>query len=101
MAIDRKIPLITADPSSAEEGVPVLAALGHDYYAMGRATGRLAIRILKGEKTADIPASLSSDPKDFLTVINKDTAAKIGLSIPASVMGLAQVVVEDGKAKRK
>jgi len=101
VAIDKKIPLVTADPSSAEEGVPVLAALGHDYYAMGRATGRLVLRILKGERTADIPTYLSSDPRDFLTVINKDTAAKIGLTVPASILDLAQVIVEGGKAKRK
>jgi putative ABC transport system substrate-binding protein len=101
VAIQRKLPLVTADPSSAEEGVPVLAALGFDYYAMGRATGKIALRVLAGEKTAGIPAYLSTDPKDFLLVINKDTAAKIGLALPDAVLARAQVVVEGGAAKRK
>ena len=101
VAIQKKLPLVTADPSSAEEGVPVLAALGFDYYAMGRATGKIALRVLAGEKTADIPAYLSSDPKDFLLVVNKDTAAKIGLSIPDSVLARTSIVIEGGTAKRK
>jgi putative ABC transport system substrate-binding protein len=101
VAIQKKLPLVTADPSSAEEGVPVLAALGFDYYAMGRATGKIALRVLGGVKTADIPAYLSTDPKDFLLVINKDTAAKIGLAIPDAVVSRAQVVIEGGTAKRK
>jgi len=101
VAIQRKIPLVTADPSSAESGIPVLAAIGFDYYAMGRATGKIALRVLAGEKTSNIPAYLSTDPKDFLVVINKDTAAKIGLILPDSVVSGAQVVVEGGKAKRK
>lgn len=101
IATERKLPLVTADPSSAEAGVPVLAALGFDYYAMGRATGRIALRVLAGEKTADIPAYLSTDPKDFLLVLNKDTAAKIGLSLPPAVLSKAAVVIEGGQAKRK
>lgn len=101
VAIQRKIPLVTADPSSAETGVPVLAAIGFDYYAMGRATGKIALRVLAGEKTSSIPAYLSTDPKDFLVVVNKDTAAKIGLKLSESVISGAQVVVEDGKATRK
>jgi putative ABC transport system substrate-binding protein len=44
-----KIPVMSADPSSAES-TPVLAAWGFDYYKMGKATGRLVVRILKGEK---------------------------------------------------
>jgi putative tryptophan/tyrosine transport system substrate-binding protein len=101
VAIQKKLPLVTADPSSAETGVPVLAAIGFDYYAMGRSTGKIVLRVLAGEKTADIPAYLSSDPKDFETVINKDTAAKIGLALPASILAGAQVIVEGGKATKK
>jgi putative ABC transport system substrate-binding protein len=101
VAIQRKLPVVTADPSSAESGIPVLAAIGFDYYAMGRATGRIALRVLAGEKTASIPAYLSTDPKDFLIVVNKDTAAKIGLKLSDSVLSGAQVIVEGGTAKRK
>jgi putative ABC transport system substrate-binding protein len=101
VCLQKKLPLVTADPSSAESGVPVLAGIGFDYYAMGRTTGKMALRILGGEKTANIPCYLSSDPKDFETVINKDTAAKIDLIFPASVLASAQVIVEGGKATKK
>lgn len=101
VATQRKLPLVTADPSSAETGVPVLAALGFDYYAMGRATGRLALRILAGEKTSDIPASLSTDPADFELVVNKDTAAKIGIVLSPAMLSRASIIVEGGIAKRK
>ncbi len=101
VAIQRRLPLVTADPSSAEAGVPVLAALGFDYYAMGRATGRIALRVLAGEKTSSIPTYLSTDPRDLLLVLNKDSAAKIGLELPEAVLARAQVLVEGGAARRK
>jgi len=101
VAIQRKLPLITADPSSAEAGVPVLAALGFDYYAMGRATGKIALRVLAGEKTADIPCELSTDPRDYLLVINKDTAAKIGLVLPPAALSRASALIEGNILKRK
>lgn len=101
VAIQRKLPLVTADPSSAESGVPVLAALGFDYYAMGRATGKIALRVLSGEKTENIPCELSTDPKDFLLVLNKDTAAKIGLVLTPAALARASVLIEGGVAKRK
>lgn len=100
ICLDRKLPLVTADPSSAET-VPVLAALGFDYYAMGRATGRIVLRVLSGEKTADIPAYLATDPKELLLVLNKDVAAKIGLSVSPDLVDRAAVLIEDGKVTRK
>jgi len=50
VTLAKKIPLMSADPSSAET-IPILAALGYNYYQMGRATGRIVVRILNGEKT--------------------------------------------------
>jgi len=98
VANSRKIPVVTADPSSAAEGMPVLAALGFDYYAMGRATGKIALRILSGEKPSSIPTYFSTDPADMMLVINKDTAAAIGLALPDALLKKASVVIEAGKA---
>ncbi len=97
---ERKLPLVTADPSSAET-MPVLAALGFDYYAMGRATGRIALRILAGEKTADIPTYFATDPSEMALVLNKDVAAAIGVTIPAELEARASLVIEGGAARRK
>jgi putative ABC transport system substrate-binding protein len=48
VCIQKRLPLVTADPTSAET-VPVLGALGFDYYEMGRSTGRMVARVLAGE----------------------------------------------------
>ncbi len=101
VANSKKIPVVTADPSSAEEGMPVLAALGFDYYAMGRTTGKMALRVLAGEKTQNIPTYFSTDPADMMLVVNKDTAVKIGLSLSEAVLGKAAVIIEAGRAKRR
>jgi putative ABC transport system substrate-binding protein len=52
---------VTADPSSAEK-VPVLAAVGFDYYKMGRATGRIVVDVLKGKKPPTSPPTLPRIP---------------------------------------
>ena len=91
-----KIPVMSADPSSAET-TPVLAAWGHDYYKMGRATGRLAIRILKGEKPETIPTIFMTDPSGVDLVINLDVARELGLSFPVETIVKANTIIENGK----
>ena len=97
---ERKLPLVSADPSSAET-LPVLAAMGFDYYAMGRATGKIVLRVLSGEKTADIPTYFAKDPSEMALVINKDVAAAIGVVIPAELEKRASLVISGGAATRK
>lgn len=91
-----KIPVMSADPSSAET-TPVLAAWGFDYYKMGRATGRLVVRILEGEKPADIPTIYMTDASDVDLLINLDVAEELGLSFPDEVIASANTIIEDGK----
>jgi putative ABC transport system substrate-binding protein len=100
VGIDKKIPIVTADPSSAET-IPVLAALGYDYYRMGLATGKIVVRILNGEKTSDIPAFLSKENEDMTFVLNLDTARKIGISVDQSIIDRAKVVISDDQLVRK
>ncbi|HPL71264.1 MAG TPA: ABC transporter substrate-binding protein [Rectinema sp.] len=100
VGIEKKIPIVTADPSSAET-IPVLAALGYDYYRMGVATGKIVVRILNGEKTANIPAFLPKESEDMTFVLNLDTARKIGISVDQSIIDRAKVVISDDKLVRK
>lgn len=100
VGLEKKIPIVTADPSSAET-IPVLAALGYDYYRMGVATGRLVVRILNGEKPADIPALLPKDSEDMALVLNLDVAGKLGLKPSASLKQRATILISGGKAVRK
>jgi len=91
-----KIPVMSADPSSAES-TPVLAAWGHDYYKMGRATGRQVNRILKGEKPETIPTIFMTDASDVDLLINLDVASDLGLTFPEDVIAKANTIIEDGK----
>jgi putative ABC transport system substrate-binding protein len=94
------IPVMSADPSSAET-TPVLAAWGFDYYKMGKATGRLVVRVLKGEKPETIPTIFMTDPSDVDLLINLDVADELGLTFPDDVIANANTIIEDGKLIRK
>ena len=100
VALEKKIPVVTADPSSAET-IPVLAALGYDYYRMGVATGKIIVRVLNGEKTENIPAFLPKESQDMSFVLNLDTAKQLGLTVDQSVIDKAKVVISDGQLTRK
>jgi putative tryptophan/tyrosine transport system substrate-binding protein len=89
------VPVLSADPSSAEEQ-GVLAAYGFDYYNMGRATGRLIVDILQGADPNDIPVQFMTDADDLILHVNLDVAAALGITLPASLIERAQKVVENG-----
>ena len=100
VAMANKVPVMSADPSSAET-YEVLAAWGFDYYKMGRATGRLVDSILKGRKPADIPTMFMTDASDVDLLINLDVAKKLGLSFPEDVLSKANTTISNGNIKKK
>lgn len=89
VAEEAKVPLFTADTDSVSRGS--IAALGFNYYDVGRQTGEVVIRILKGEKPGDIPVKVAEGTD---LVVNKGSAAKIGLELPESVLSRATKVLE-------
>lgn len=100
VAMKHKVPVMSADPSSAETH-DVLAAWGFDYYKMGRVTGRLAADILKGARPVDIPTVYMTDPGDVDLLINMDVAARLGLTFPADIVSSANKVIENGTLTSK
>jgi len=100
VARTNKLPIMSADPSSAEK-FDVLAAWGFDYYKMGRATGKLIAKILNGEKPENIPTVFMTEPADVDLLLNMDVAKKLGLTIPEKLVSQASRVVKDGKMEKK
>lgn len=89
VAVDAKIPLIAADPDSVKRGAA--AALGMNYYDLGRQTGKIVVRILKGEK----PGAIAPQAGNKLSlVVNPGAAEKEGLKLPASLIKEAKEVVK-------
>jgi len=100
VAMKARVPIMSADPSSAEN-YPVLAAWGFDYYKMGRTTGKLVAEILKGKKPEQIPTQFMTKTSDVDLLINLDVAKKLGLTIPKDIVKSANKVVENGKLAKK
>lgn len=87
------IPVISADPSSAEE-TGVLIAWGFDYYKMGLATGRLIVEVMQGSDPASFPTRFMTSVDDVALFINLKIADDLGISIPASLTAKAATVVQ-------
>ena len=98
VATDRGVPIISADPSSAEE-FDILAAYGFDYYTMGRATGRLIADILNGKKPGSIATQFLTDESDLVLLINLDVAKKVGVTLSADVISRADKIFENGSLR--
>ena len=89
VAKESKIPLIASDTSSVERGA--VAALGVDYYSLGRETGKIVARILKGEKAGDIPVYT---PQMLNLYVSPKNATDQGITLPQAVIDQAKEVVK-------
>lgn len=76
-ALEAKIPVIAADKDTVKRGA--LAAYAVNQYDIGVETGKVAARILKGEKAGEI--ATHSVSKMELS-INHDTAKMLNITIP-------------------
>ncbi len=89
IAKESKIPLIASDTSSVARGA--VAALGVDYYVLGRETGKIVVRILNGEKAGEIPVYT---PQTLDLYVSPKNAEAEGITLPQAVIDSAKEVVE-------
>ena len=89
VAEESKLPLFTADTDSVARGA--IAALGFNYYDVGKQTGAIVVRVLNGETVGDIPATVA---KGTDLVVNKPAATKMGVTLPEAVVARATKVIE-------
>lgn len=88
VGIDAQIPVFAADTGSVDRGA--VAAVGYDYGDLGRQTGALVIRILKGEKPGMIDVKMAEGTSLF---VNPKMAARMGVEIPPAVLTRATKVI--------
>lgn len=87
---DNQIPLFPSDDPSIERGG--IAAWGFDYYDIGYQTGEMVAKILDGDSAYDLPVEKGSIV--FLSV-NTAAAARMGVTIPQSIIDQAEIVYEE------
>ncbi|WP_415231529.1 ABC transporter substrate-binding protein [Psychromonas sp.] len=89
VGIDAQVPVFAADTGSVERGA--VAAVGYDYGDLGRQTGDIVVRILKGEKPGSIDVKMAEGTSLF---VNTTMAANMGVAVPADVLKRATQIIK-------
>ncbi|ACM33207.1 ABC transporter substrate-binding protein [[Acidovorax] ebreus] len=86
---EAKVPLVASDTDSVKRGA--IAALGINYRDLGEQTGRMVVRLLKGEKPGDIKPEVSTKMELF---VNPGAAEKQGVKLSDALVKSATQVVQ-------
>jgi putative ABC transport system substrate-binding protein len=89
LAIQYRLPVISRSPGFAQAGG--LFQYGESPPEMARRAAVFVDKILKGAKPADLPVE---QPTKFELVINLKTAKALGLTIPPSLLGRADELIQ-------
>ncbi len=82
---DAKVPLFTAERRSVQRGA--IATVGFDFFQMGLATADMTDKVLKGAKPGDMNVVFMKDlPNSLGLYINKESAEKMGVTIPPELL---------------
>lgn len=84
---EAKIPVFASDKTMVEQGAAMGLAL--NYAELGRQTGKLVVRILKGEQPGSIASQVSTS---FDLYVNTKAAKAQGLNVPEDMVKNAKIV---------
>lgn len=84
-ALEAKVPVIAADRDTVKRGA--LAAYAVSQYDIGAETGKIAARILNGEKAGDIA---THGVNKMELSVNTQTAKELGILIPENILNEAK-----------
>ena len=83
-----KLPIIAADTDTVKRGA--IAAMGFNYYDMGRQTGAIVARILEGEQ----PGNISVETVDTMELyLNLGAAKRMGVEVPQALQESAKEII--------
>lgn len=83
------VPVFAGDTDSVKRGA--VAALGFNYYQVGRQTGLVVTAILNGKSPQDIPVQGIEKTELF---VNPKAAARMGLTLDEKIIARAKEVIE-------
>ena len=89
VGIDAQVPVFAGDTDTVARGAA--AAVGYDYFDLGRQTGDIVVRILKGEKPGNIDVKMAKGTNLF---VNPKMAQRMGLKVPQSVLSRATKIIK-------
>jgi putative ABC transport system substrate-binding protein len=84
---ENTIPLLAAGIPMAEKGA--ISGAGFSYYENGVDAGKIAVRILKGEKPGDIPVSRMEMTQIY---VNPTAAKRMGVTVPSGILSKATTI---------
>jgi putative tryptophan/tyrosine transport system substrate-binding protein len=86
---DEQLPVFAGDTDSVPRGA--IAALGFNYYDLGRQTGKIVARVLDGANPGDIPVEGVQITELY---VNPGAAEAMGVTIPPEMLERAKFVVD-------
>lgn len=88
VGVDNRIPVLAGDTDSVLQGA--IAAIGFNYYDVGRQTGKMVLRVLKGEA----PGAIAVEGVETTQLyVNPAMAEKMGVTLSESLLAKADEVV--------
>jgi putative ABC transport system substrate-binding protein len=89
---ETKTPVFTGETGGVERGA--VASVGLDYVDVGRAAGQIVADVLEGKPVGQLDSVIAyTKLTNFKVVVNKGSAAAMGVTVPQAVLSRATKVV--------